>query len=524
MRGKKLTASFDIAIAGSGFAGSLMAMIARRLGYSVALMERGRHPRFAIGESSTPLANLLLEELCRKYGLAATAPLAKWGSWQSKYPHVGCGLKRGFTFYHHRLGPTIGCPSGYEDQLLVAASPHNEISDTHWFRADFDQLLMEQAKEAGCAYFDEVGIDRVSCEASYVELGGVRVGEDFLLRAKFLIDATGPRGLLYDALGIGETTYPNYPVTEALYTHFSGVRRPPEVPANEDPPYPPEDAAVHHVFEGGWIWVLRFNNGTTSAGVAATDRLGAKVGLAEGAAAWDRLLAGLPTLLGQFAQARAQQPFRHIRGVSFLSQRMCGQRWALLPSAAGFVDPLLSTGFPLTLLGVERLSEILEAGFETPRLADDLSTYEQKTREELLATSRLIAALYANMGNFALFRALCLLYFAAASYSETARRLGKPGLAKSFLLHDHPEFGHPSRLILERATNAPGRGDRKDLIAEILDSIGPIDVAGLGKPNARHWYPVDAGDLREARGKVGATADEIEALVARCGFDRAPKH
>jgi FADH2 O2-dependent halogenase len=54
---------FDIAVAGSGFAGSLMAMIARQLGLSVILLERGRHPRVVIGESSTPLSNLLLEEL-----------------------------------------------------------------------------------------------------------------------------------------------------------------------------------------------------------------------------------------------------------------------------------------------------------------------------------------------------------------------------------------------------------------------------------------------------------------------------
>ena len=51
---------FQVVVVGSGFAGSLIAMIARRLGYTTALIERGRHPRFAIGESSTPLANLLL--------------------------------------------------------------------------------------------------------------------------------------------------------------------------------------------------------------------------------------------------------------------------------------------------------------------------------------------------------------------------------------------------------------------------------------------------------------------------------
>jgi FADH2 O2-dependent halogenase len=51
---------FQIAVVGSGFAGSLMAMMAQRLGLSTVLIERGRHPRFVIGESSTPLANLLL--------------------------------------------------------------------------------------------------------------------------------------------------------------------------------------------------------------------------------------------------------------------------------------------------------------------------------------------------------------------------------------------------------------------------------------------------------------------------------
>ena len=92
---------FDLAVVGSAFAGSLVAMIARRLGQSVVLIERGRHPRFAIGESSTPLANLLLEELATRYDLPRLLPLTKWGAWQLAYPELGCGLKRGFTFYHH---------------------------------------------------------------------------------------------------------------------------------------------------------------------------------------------------------------------------------------------------------------------------------------------------------------------------------------------------------------------------------------------------------------------------------------
>ncbi len=96
---------FQVVVVGSGFAGSLAAMMTHRLGFSTALVERGRHPRFAIGESSTPLANLLLEEIAVEYDLPFLRPLCKWGSWQEENPHIACGLKRGFTFYHHRLRP-----------------------------------------------------------------------------------------------------------------------------------------------------------------------------------------------------------------------------------------------------------------------------------------------------------------------------------------------------------------------------------------------------------------------------------
>src|SRR5205085_5475889 len=108
-----------------------------RLGRSVILLEKGRHPRFVIGESTTPLTNLLLEELANRYDLPRLLPLSKWGSWQRAYPQVACGLKRGFTFYHHTFDYSFTSQPDHRDQLLVAASPHDEIADTHWYRPDF---------------------------------------------------------------------------------------------------------------------------------------------------------------------------------------------------------------------------------------------------------------------------------------------------------------------------------------------------------------------------------------------------
>ena len=133
---------YDLAVIGSGYAGSLMSLIARRLGLSVLLLERGRHPRITIGESSTPLSNLLLEELADRYDLPRLRPLSKWGTWQRTYPQIGCGLKRGFSFFHHELDGTEHSAGAEQRQLLVAASPRDEIADTHWFRADVDAWLL----------------------------------------------------------------------------------------------------------------------------------------------------------------------------------------------------------------------------------------------------------------------------------------------------------------------------------------------------------------------------------------------
>ena len=504
-----------------------MAMIAHRIGHSVVLIERGTHPRVVIGESSTPLSNLLLEELTTRYSLPALRPLTKWGSWQRAYPGIACGLKRGFTFHHHVLGFPRSPDPNRQDQLLVAASPRDDIADMHWYRADFDALLVQEAQRQGVACFERVSLERFSQHRDEAILEGDRGGNRMTFRARFVVDATGPRGFLHRAADLGGLPLPNYPDTQALYSHFSGVRRLEETPfsrAPEIPPYPIDDAAVHHVFDGGWIWVLHFNNGLTSAGVAATSQIASELRFSEGAAAWNRLLDSIPALHEQFREAKAVRPFTHMPRLSFRSAQIAGERWALLPSAAGFVDPLLSTGFPLALLGVARLAEIIGQDWGTPDFAMRLQEYAQRTDIELLATARLIASLYANMSNFPVFIALSLLYFAAASYSEAARRLCRPQLAASFLLCEHPGFGPACRDLLQRAQRRLTEAESEALIRDILRTIEPFNVAGLGRAERRNWYPVEVNDLFDAAAKLDATRDEISDMLRRCGFapDFAP--
>ena len=515
-----MNADFDIAVVGSGFAGSLIAMIARRLGRSVVLIERGKHPRFAIGESSTPLANLLLEELALRYDLPQVASLSKWGSWQAAHPGTACGLKRGFTFFHHALGETWQPRADRGNELLVAASPHDRIADTHWFRPDFDAFLAGQARRLGVELLEETVLHSAEFSDSGATLAGRHAGQPWNIRARFVLDATGPRGFLHRMLGLPEAPLDGMPPTEGLYTHFAEVRRWDALhPSQEPPPYPVDDAAVHHVFDGGWIWVLRFNNGLTSAGVAATRATAEALNFAEGAPAWARLLDRLPSVRRQFEGAQAVRSFVHAPRLSFRGATAAGDNWALLPAAAGFVDPLLSTGFPLTLLGVSRLAAALEQHWNSPRLAPALANYSSQTLRELDTAAALVGALYAQMNDFEAFTVLTQLYFAAASFAETARRLGRPELATEFLLMNRAPFAKALRHCAEAAGQPLLEPARARFFQLITGAIEPINVAGLGDAARRNWYPALAADLLAAAPKLGAERAEIERLLARCGFD-----
>ena len=188
--------SCDIAIIGSGFGGSMMAMICRRLGLEVVLLERGKHPRFAIGESTSPLMNLLIEQLSDQYDLPNMKPLAAYGTWMEQCPQVMRGLKRGFTYYSHEAGKAFVNASDRSDQLLVAASPNNRLADTHWLRADVDAFLTTEAEGVGVVHLQGVKLVAFRRSNDTNHLTGTHEGEGIAVASKLIIDASGVGGFL----------------------------------------------------------------------------------------------------------------------------------------------------------------------------------------------------------------------------------------------------------------------------------------------------------------------------------------
>ncbi len=112
----------DILILGSGFGGSLLALILARAGKSVAMVDRNRHPRFAIGESSTPLADRTLAQMVHRYELPELRPLCHWRTWKRECSQVLCGKKRGFTYLDQTAEDDLSPGNFDARRLLVSAS------------------------------------------------------------------------------------------------------------------------------------------------------------------------------------------------------------------------------------------------------------------------------------------------------------------------------------------------------------------------------------------------------------------
>lgn len=509
--------SADIAIIGSGFSGSILAMIARQLGRSVVLIERGVHPRFAIGESSTPLTNLLLEHLGGRYHLPELADLAKWGRWRATHPELAVGLKRGFSFFHHTAGRPFTPESNRGNELVVAASPNSRTADTHWYRPDFDRFLAERAALRGAVYIDSTQLTDAVPGPGGITLTGTRAGEPVEVTAALAVDASGAAGFLAKVFR-QPTGHPDpMPRTTGIFAHFRDVGRWVETnPSSLEAPVPVDDTALHHVFDDGWIWVLRFNNGITSAGAALRQSACPRADPAE---TWNQLLARFPSIADQFANARPVSEFVRLNPMGFRREAMAGRRWAVLPSAAGFLDPLLSTGFPLTLLGVQRLARALEDSSNAGPDPELLRAYSTRCRLEFDGTAELVSALYSAMDDFGMFATTSLLYFAAASFLETTWRLHPGRIGEAFLMLDQPRVGFSIRDCCRRVRELSRHSTEAERAAvrdAIQSAIRGIDVAGLGDPARNHWHDVRIEDLFEAAPKLGANRREIEDMLRRC--------
>jgi len=526
--------SCEVVIVGSGFAGSLLARILAVQGYDVVLLERGTHPRFAIGESSTPLANLSLQRLATRYGMADCYNLATHGRWLAHFPEIGRGLKRGFTYYRHHPDQPFANRGFDSERLLVAASPHDSLSDSHWLRADVDHHFVRQAIAVGVDYRDRVDLTSADVAPDAVRVSGTRNGAPFELRANFLIDASGPSGFLARQLSIPSGLEKTETRSALVFSHFDGVRLMKDVvPGMPEGPYPDDWAAVHHVIDEGWMYSLRFDDGVTSAGFLLTPTGIASLkssATSDATTLWHAMIRRYPTLETAFAEATPLMPVSFLPAIQHRLTRAAGERWAMMPHAYAFVDPLFSTGIAWGLRAVERLALAFESAAPNRRVPDPdvLAHYDAALAAEADQIDRVVAGAYEAMAHFDLFVAQTMLYFATVSFAEVSQRLAPKESAawNGFLGVGDPvleplplEALRRLRRITQRRGEIGTSKERRDFTEWISQAIGPRNIAGLAEPARRNLYSVDFDVLVERHALLGMSRDQLlEGLPALRGM------
>jgi FADH2 O2-dependent halogenase len=163
----------------------------------------------------------------------------------------------------------------------------------------------------------------------------------------------------------------------------------------------------------------------------------------------------------------------------------------MLPHAAYFLDPLFSTGIAHSVLGIERLAQILERpGDRTSGLAE----YADRLQREIEFVDWLVHGCYRTFGRFELLTAYTMYYFTGAVRSEERRRDGRAGPGEEILFSHDPAFRSGVKaayraLVTSRCEAVPKSQFADELHRIVAQDIAPFNTAGFCDATKRNMYP-----------------------------------
>jgi tetracycline 7-halogenase / FADH2 O2-dependent halogenase len=431
---EKIMQSYDVTVIGTGMAGSIAALLLAKLGYKTLMVEKDTHPRFALGESSTPVFSKKIRQLGETYGIPELIDISSYNRiMESKDPFL-CGPKELFQYFIHDEGQTEAKVDGRYREISVQTPD----VDSQFMRAVLDQRLVEYAKKYGSDYLEKTNVlDIEFCDeraSMHVQTGD---GAPYYIDSKFVIDATGFRSLMtrkFD-LRIPDAELDTTLRSRCIFTHFEtvGTLEDAVVPDPEFNKRITVDrlrATQHHCFDGGWYWFIPFDNGVTSVGVNLDmDKYPMNDKPAE-EEFWE-ITKRLPIVHKMLEGRKSILPWAKSGRLQFRTRHAAGDRWALLPAAAQGVDAWFSTGMGMNLISIHRLVETLHEKV-LPRndfRKEHFKHYETAMFREWHYITRMVDGMYKSFNNYDVFKFYCFLCFMGAEshiYSGGIKKTNDP--------------------------------------------------------------------------------------------------
>lgn len=354
----KRSNQFDVAIIGAGIAGSMLATILTHEGARVLVIDADTHPRFVIGESTVRHTLRMVRLMAEKYGIEE---LHHMGTGNNIRKHVtsACGEKRNFGFIYHREGQTQNPREA--NQMVIP--PFREGYEAHLFRQDIDAYLYQAALHYGTVGLQNTRVTEVDIDEWGVTL---KTDKGDTYTANYIVDAAGFRSPLSQKFGLRDDPPRARTHSRGLFTHMIDVKDYDELMGNvHGQPEKWYNGTCHHIFDGGWLWVIPFNNHPdstnplVSVGWQLDSRRFPKPTNMTPQQEWDMWMDRFPSIKMQFVDAKVVRPWVSTGRIQYSAKTTVGDRWALLSHSAGFIDALYSRGLANAMEALNALASLL---------------------------------------------------------------------------------------------------------------------------------------------------------------------
>jgi FADH2 O2-dependent halogenase len=537
----KAKVDHDVVILGSGLAGTMTAACLANNGVDVLIIDAAQHPRFAIGESTIPYTSMMMRLVSERYGVPEIKQLTTFEAVQANIS-TDCGVKRNFGFIYHNEGRA-------HDPRQTNEFPIPKITHTenHFFRQDVDLWMLNVALRYGAKVRQRTKVVDVDIDTDAATL---TLDSGKQVTAKFIIDASGFRSVLATKFGLREEPTRLRAHSRSIFTHMVGVRPFEETVSRgiHRNPSPWSEGTLHHLFEGGWMWVIPFDNHARatnplcSVGISMDPRIHPKP---EGGAEKEfrDFCDRFPDVRKQFLEARAVRDWVSTGRLQYSSRQTIGHRWCLTSHAAGFIDALFSRGLENTMEIINNLVHRVVDAVRDDDFSIERFEYVQELEQSLLDfNDDLVANAYTSFQSWNLwdawFRVWSLGQILATfeinrAYAKYVGRHDLAALEHLARIEPHgsmPDYP-PARELMKAVSQRvqdvqAGQLDAEVAAAQIFDLLGRADFVpeafGLKDRNNR-WYNATAGKVvktllwarRDAPPEIGQLVTEGLLLFIR---------